>query len=203
MTEVNILAMSSRILVKVKFILRFSRLWHCAVWQEGNKILEEHAALFMKVEYGGRLFLQNACTFYQTTWCHNSQDHNLNFHCHENVKSQKGTSNYFKKHKNYNHPSINSTANINNRPSISHTYIAHTSELSHKLLQTDSKKTSTSMKEALLEVGSEVCWGLDMSLPYPGSSLPRKSPWLRLLTRDNLELKTIYFHVRKYSSLDT
>jgi hypothetical protein len=67
------------------------------------------------------------------------------------------------------------------------------SELQYKLLQADSKNISTSMKEALLEVGSEVCWGFGMSLPYPESSLPRKSPWLRLLTRDNLELKIIHF----------
>jgi hypothetical protein len=66
------------------------------------------------------------------------------------------------------------------------------------------------MKEALLEAGSEVCWGLHMSLPYPGSSLPRKSPWLRLLTRDNLELKIMFplgniFHLKfiyTWDSLD-
>ena len=48
------------------------------------------------------------------------------------------------------------------------------------------------MNDALFDAGSDVCCGVDNSLPFEGSSLSGNSPWLRLLTKDNLELHRKY-----------
>jgi hypothetical protein len=52
------------------FKLQSSELLHCVVFWLHTIVLEEHAACFFR-------------------WCKNTGDHNLNFHCHENLKTYK------------------------------------------------------------------------------------------------------------------